>query len=341
MLKAVADKLKSWGQPVEPAGLDIGPTFARLKVRPLNQTSVAKVRNWARDLRVNLGLDDLPLVADQAGFISIDVRRPDRQTVPFAGVPKSAPPDWNGRPAFPVGVDVGGRCHWLDLAGPSTCHLLVAGTTGSGKSEFLKAMLAGLAARLGPLDLHFLLIDPKRVTFNLSGASPYLPHPVAHTVEEALPLVQECFRETERRYALLEARRLEHVGQLRGSEALPRWVVVMDEFADLMADRDAKKELETTLKRIGALARAAGIHLVLATQRPEAGVVTPLLRANLPTRVCLRVDGERNSTLILDEPGGQHLLGRGDLFWKRGGGLLRLQSPFVGREELETILRVN
>jgi S-DNA-T family DNA segregation ATPase FtsK/SpoIIIE len=231
--------------------------------------------------------------------------------------------------------------HWLNLAEPSTCHILAAGTTGSGKSEFLKAMLAGLASRLSPLELRFVLVDPKRVTFNFPKTCPYLEHPVAHTVEEAMPLVEKCFAETERRYALLEKRGLEHVGQLKGKDALPRIVFVFDEFADLMAERDTRKELESSLKRIGALARAAGIHLVLATQRPDKDVVTPLLKANLPTRICLRVDGERNSKIILDEEGGENLLGNGDLFWKRGGGIIRLQGAFVAKVELEKMIRLD
>jgi S-DNA-T family DNA segregation ATPase FtsK/SpoIIIE len=251
-----------------------------------------------------------------------------------------APPNLDGQPAFPVGVDVTGHPHWLNLADPATCHILAAGTTGSGKSEFLKAMLAALTARLSPLDLRFVLVDPKHVTFNFPNSSPYLLHPVAHTVEEAMPLIQGCFAETERRYALLQERGLENVGQLTGKDALPRIVIVFDEFADLMVDQGTRRELERSLKRIGALARAAGIHLVLATQRPDKDVVTPQLKANLPTRICLRVDGERNSKIILDEEGGENLLGNGDLFWKRGGGIIRLQGTFVTKAALETFLKL-
>ncbi len=282
----------------------------------------------------------MPVIADQPGYISVDVQRPDRQKVWLADCMDKGPTHLAGQPIFPVGVDVTGQPHWLNLADPSTCHILAAGTTGSGKSEFLKAMLAALAARLPPLDLRFVLVDPKHVTFNFPRSSPYLLHPVAHTVEEAMPLVQKCFAETEKRYALLEERGLEHVGQLTGKDALPRIVVVFDEFADLMADRKSRKELETSLKRIGALARAAGIHLVLATQRPDKDVVIPLLKANLPTRICLRVEGERNSKIILDEEGGENLLGHGDLFWKYGGGMIRLQGTLVSKPELEKSLKI-
>lgn len=342
LLQAVAGKLAEFGQKVEPLGVEIGPTFARLRLKPLGRTSIGRVRNHANDLRAHIpGIRTVPVIADQPGYISVDVQRPDPQPVPLKNLLRKASAAHEGQPVFPVGADVTGEPHWLNLADPSTCHVLAAGTTGSGKSEFLKAMLAGLAARLSPLELQLVLVDPKHVTFNFPRRSPYLLHPVAHTVDEAMPLVQECFAETERRYALLERRGLEHVGQLTGNEALPRVVVIFDEFADLMAESETRKALEGALKRIGALARAAGIHLVLATQRPDKDVVTPLLKANLPTRVCLRVESERNSKIILDEEGGENLLGRGDLFWKYGGGMVRLQGAFVGKTELESLLRVS
>jgi DNA segregation ATPase FtsK/SpoIIIE-like protein len=341
LLQAVTAKLIEFGQKVEPLGVEIGPTFARLRLKPLGRTSVGRVRNHANDLRAHIaGITTVPVIADQSGYISVDVQRPDRQPVLLTDCLRSASATHEGQPVFPIGVDVTGQPHWLNLADPATCHILAAGTTGSGKSEFLKAMLAGLAARLSPLELKFALVDPKHVTFNFSGNSPYLLHPVAHSVEEAMPLVQGCFAETERRYKILEARGLEHIGQLRGKDAEPRIVVVFDEFADLMAERESRKDLETSLKRIGALARAAGIHLVLATQRPDKDVVTPLLKANLPTRVCLRVEGERNSKIILDDEGGENLLGHGDLLWKHGGGMIRLQGAFVDKVDLQKLLRL-
>ena len=204
----------------------------------------------------------------------------------------------------------------------------------------MKAMLAGLAHELAPDQLQLVLIDPKQVTFNFQGSSPYLQHPIANDLNDALPLIEQCFDEMEGRYTRLKERHKENISELAGSEALPRIVLIFDEFADLMLDKGSKKELETLLKRIGAKARAAGIHLVLGTQRTEASVVTPLLRSNLPGRISLKVISDKDSKLILDAPDAANLLGRGDLFWRQGGGLLRLQSPFVSREELEGQLRI-
>ena len=337
-LAAAVKKLVLLGQGVEPDGFEVGPTFARLRVRPVGKTNFKGVCNKAVDLRISLGLEVVPIVGSQAGCISIDVQRPDRAVVSLAAALADPPMDLAGMPAFPVGHDVAGRAHWLNLADPSDCHLLVAGTTGSGKSEFLRATIAALAARLGPDRLQFILIDPKRVTFNLKGASPYLKSPVAHGLDEALPLIQACMAEMDRRYRILEERKLSNVSELP-HELLPRIVVVIDEFASFLEDKESKKVVTALLKRIGAMARAAGIHLIVSTQRPDKDVVTPLLRENLPGRIALRVASKAGSDLILGSPDAEHLLGRGDLFWKTGGELRRLQSPFVSQAELERTLR--
>jgi S-DNA-T family DNA segregation ATPase FtsK/SpoIIIE len=338
MLARAVWKLNLLGQKVQPDGFDIGPTFARLRVQPVGKTNFKAVSNKAVDLKMSLGLDVVPIVGSQAGCISIDIQRPDRAVVSLAEALADPPKALNGKPAFPVGKDVAGQSHWLNLAEPSDCHLLVAGTTGSGKSEFLRAILGSLAARLGPEHVQFILIDPKRVTFNLHGSSPYLRFSVAHDIDEALPIIEKCMVEMDRRYKLLETRKLSDVSEL-SAELMPRIVIVIDEFAGFLEGKESKKTVTALLKRIGAMARAAGIHLILSTQRPDKDVITPLLRENLPGRIALRVPSKAGSDLILGSPDAEHLLGRGDLFWKRGGELLRLQSPFVSQAELERLLR--
>ena len=327
------------GQDVQPSGYEIGPTFVRLQVEPLGKTNFKGVSNKAVDLRISLGLEKVTIVGSQAGCISIDVQRPDRATVTLTAALGGEPAGLARAPAFPVGMDVGGQGHWLNLAEPADCHLLVAGTTGSGKSEFLRAAVAALAGRLGPDQLQFLLIDPKRVTFNIAGKSPYLRAPVAHDLEEALPLIQGCMDEMDRRYAILEQAGKSNVDQL-DPRMVPRIVVVIDEFASFLEDKESKKLVTALLKRIGAMARAAGIHLIVATQRPDKDVIIPALRENLPGRIALQVTNKAGSDLILGAPEAEHLLGKGDLFWKKGGELLRLQSPFVTQTELEAALRI-
>jgi energy-coupling factor transporter ATP-binding protein EcfA2 len=337
-LAAAVKKLNLLSQNVQPDGFEVGPTFARLRVKPVGKTNFKGVSNKAVDLRISLGLEVVPIVGSQAGCISIDIQRPDRTTVPIAITLADCPSDLSGKPAFPVGQDVAGQTHWLNLADPTNCHVLVAGTTGSGKSEFLKAIIAALASRLEPDQLQFILIDPKRVTFNLHGQSPYLRAPIAYDIDAALPVIESCKAEMERRYTVLQQRKLSDVSELP-KDFLPRIVIVIDEFASFLEDKETKKIVNDLLKRIGAMARAAGIHLILSTQRPDKDVITPLLRENLPGRIALRVSSKAGSDLILDSPEAEHLLGRGDLFWKTRGELLRLQSPFVERAELERVLR--
>ena len=340
-LRELVEKLGLWGQPVEPVGVELGPTFARLKVRPAGaKTTFKLVSNKGVDLRIHLGLGRQPIIDSQAGHISVDVQLPRRRTVTLAEAWASLPSGKDDRPIFPVGQDVSGRTHWLDLAEPADCHILVAGTTGSGKSEFLRALIAALACRLSYEQVQFVLIDPKRVTFNIGEESPYLLCPVAHDLDEALPLVQECLDLTKERFALLEKRKLSNVSELQETELLPRIVLVIDEFANLMEDKGAKKVFSSLLKQIGSMARAAGIHLVVATQRPDKDVVQPILRDNLPGRIALQVPGEAGSKLILDSPEAAYLLGKGDLLWKHGGSLLRLQSPFVAPDEFEDCLKI-
>jgi hypothetical protein len=338
MLAGAVKKIKLLGQGVEPDGFEIGPTFARLKVRPLGKTNFKQVCNTAVDLRISLGLEVVPIVGSQAGCISIDVQRPNRAVVSLGEALDSPPASLTNQPAFPVGQDVAGQSHWLNLADPSDCHVLVAGTTGSGKSEFLRAIITALASRLEPDRLQFVLIDPKRVTFNLRGDSPYLKAPVAYGLEEALPLIDSCMAEMDRRYKILEDKKLSNVSELP-PELLPRIVLIIDEFASFLEDKESKKIVTALLKRIGAMARAAGIHLILSTQRPDKDVITPLLRENLPGRIALKVSSKAGSDLILGAPDAENLLGKGDLFWKKGGELLRLQSPFVPQAELEERLR--
>jgi DNA segregation ATPase FtsK/SpoIIIE, S-DNA-T family len=321
--------------------VQIGPSFARFIIEPLQSTTVTKVRNRAEDLKIVLGVDALPLINSQPDGISIDVQLPDefRQSITFDQV--GSPPELGPlAPVIPVGVDVSGTTRWMNFADANDCHLLVAGTTGSGKSEFLRVAIAALAARLGPARVKFVLVDPKQVTFNFRrGDSRFLLKPILHDPEQAVAAVKECFAETERRFTLLRERFLDDLAglQAEGSDAPPRIFLVFDEFADLMADKEWKKALEAPLRRIGAKSRAAGIHLIMATQRPEASVVTPLLRSNLPGRVALRVASRADSNLIIGETDAADLLGRGDLLWRQGAGLSRLQSPFISRDQLEDI----
>lgn len=333
-----------------PEGVQTGARFARLIVSMQGATRFQRVCNCAEDLKARIrAIDHVPVIASHRDGVSIDVELPKnfRQFVTLGQLREYAPDNAGRAPVFPVGQDVAGRGYWADLSDANHAHYLVAGTTGSGKSEFLKSLMAGMAGLLGPDRLRFIPIDPKRVTFQLSGDSPYFGPPgqsigVAHTAEEAGPLLKWCSEETERRYQLLRDRGVSDLNQLDPDDpdTPPRVVVVCDEFPDLISDPALKEQLNRFMIKTATKARAAGIHLVLAAQRPEARVVTTQLRSNLPGRICLRVASTADSKIVLDRPDAADLLGNGDLLWNYGVEPLRLQGPLVSTEEFEDALRI-
>jgi S-DNA-T family DNA segregation ATPase FtsK/SpoIIIE len=244
---------------------------------------------------------------------------------------------------FPVGVGVEGETIVSDFSDPNTCHVLVAGTSGSGKSEWLKILIASLALAHPPERVRMALVDPKILTFSSAKASPYLWRPLATDIESALGVLSAAAAEMERRYQALARGGYVSLAERfqAGLSDLPFVILVFDEFADLiLTGRNEKKLFEDTVARIAGKGRAAGIHLVLATQRPDRTVVTGLIKSNLPMKVCLRVTNAINSQIVLGEAGAETLLGQGDLLCDVGKGLVRAQSYYIPQPEFAKALRV-
>jgi len=224
-----------------------------------------------------------------------------------------------------------------DLSDSSTPHLLVGGTTGSGKSVLLRAIIASLVHYHGPSAIRFILIDPKRVTFNVpsfqSAVGSHLDGPIGYDADDAIPVIERLVEVMEERYEMFAAAQVsdirEYNEQAAPSDRLERKIVFIDEFQDLTAEKANAKPFFDGVKRLGAKARAAGVHLILATQRPDRDVVPPLLKTNLGGKVALRVASQINSRIILDEGGAERLLGKGDLLANLGHGLVRAQAPMV------------
>jgi S-DNA-T family DNA segregation ATPase FtsK/SpoIIIE len=237
-----------------------------------------------------------------------------------------------------IGVNLDGKLVEADLSDPNTCHFLVGGTTGSGKSEFLRSLLLSLLYRHSPEQLQIALVDPKRVTFPEFEQMPWLRSPVVKDSENAIELMDELLAEMEQRYQRFEVTGSPDLATYnqKVAQPLPRIVCIFDEYADFMAEKDSRKALELSIKRLGAMARAAGIHLIIATQRPEAGVVTPIIRSNLPGRVALRTASEADSAIVLGgkQTAAAYLLGKGDLLYQVGSQLQRLQSLFAPKIQL-------
>jgi len=328
---------------VEAAGVIEGPQVTRIKLKPGPGVKVASLANRAEDLRVKLALDGAPLITPGRGFVAVDLPRADRQTLALRDYLQArGEASKESLIIFPVGVGIDGETLVSDFSDSNTCHVLVAGTSGSGKSEWLKTLVASLAYGHPPERVRIALVDPKILTFTAIKDSPYLWRPVATNIESALAILGAAVAEMESRYELLARQGYVSLSDRfrAGLFDIPFIVLIFDEFADLiLTGRDEKKEFEDTVARIAGKGRAAGIHLVLATQRPDRTVVTGLIKSNLPMKVCLRVTNATNSQIVLGEAGAESLLGKGDLLCDMSKGIVRAQSYYIPQGEFAQVLK--
>jgi S-DNA-T family DNA segregation ATPase FtsK/SpoIIIE len=335
--RATVEAFRSFNLGVDVSGVIEGPQLLRLRLTPAPGVKLSSLANRAEDLQIALSLAAPPLIKAGKGFVILDLPRaeprPCRLQETLAGVAANA---LRSPVAFPIGIGVEGDLVVADFADPNTCHALVAGSTGSGKSEWLKALLASLVLRSRPEQVRIGLIDPKILTFAGVEGSPYLWRPVATTLGDAMGILRDAVAEMDARYQVLGRGGFVNLGERlqAGKTDLPFLVLICDEFADLiLAGRDDKKEFEALIARIAGKGRAAGIHLVLATQRPDRAVVTGLIKANLPLKICLKVANAVNAQIVLDEPGAESLFGKGDLLCDFGKGLVRAQGLFIPQPE--------
>lgn len=331
--KQLIATLASFKIGVDYLGAAVGPAFIRVKLKPHLGVKVAALVKLSADLQVQLGINFPPMISPQAGYVSVDLPRSDRQVAQFESYIQRQQNSIDAAVKIAIGIDLDGQLIEADLSDPNTCHFLVGGTTGSGKSEFLRSLLLSLLYRHSPNQLKIALVDPKRVTFPEFAQMRWLYSPVVKDSESAIDLMTELVAEMESRYRRFEAAGCADIhtyNQKKFNQHLPRIVCIFDEYADFMAEKETRSELELSIKRLGAMARAAGIHLIIATQRPEAKVVTPIIRSNLPGRVALRTASEADSMIILGgkQTAAAYLLGKGDLLYQVGAQLQRLQSLF-------------
>lgn len=326
--------LAEYGVNVSQEGaIRVGPTFLRYPIELGPRTKVRSVTGLAAELQVRLQLKAEPFIRVDDGRMVIDVQRPDRQTVLFNDVrAQLLRPDGKlGGSLVPIGVNLSQELVCADLAKTEHSHILAAGTTGSGKSEWLRLAVAGLIATNTPETLRFLVIDPKRNAFHALRESPFLWKPLVFPDEHpAAEVLRELAEEMDRRYRLFDgADSFAHLIERTG-KPMPRIVCVCDEYRDLISrSRDERKLIEAQICRLGAKARAAGIHLILATQQPSRETIVGALDANMPARVGLRMGKRVESTMLLGDGGAENLLGHGDLLFKDLGDPIRLQAPLL------------
>ncbi|MDB5387388.1 MAG: Cell division protein FtsK, partial [Planctomycetaceae bacterium] len=311
----------------------VGAAFLRFPIVLGRGTKVSAVEKLAPELQIHLKLKAEPFIKRDDGQLVIDVQRPDQQKVYFDAIRAQLPGlnESQGGSLIPVGIDLSGTLICADLAKPEHSHLLVAGTTGSGKSEWLRLAIAGLMATNTPETLRLLIIDPKRNAFHALQSSPFLWRPIVFPDEHStVEILVELSEEMDRRYRLSDGADSFAQMAAKSETALPRIVCVCDEYRDLISrNREERKGIEEQICRLGAKARAAGIHLILATQEPSRDTIKGPLDSNIPARVGLKMGKRLESQMLLNEAGAEKLLGNGDLLFKDIGQPRRLQAPLL------------
>ncbi|AKT42904.1 FtsK/SpoIIIE domain-containing protein [Chondromyces crocatus] len=334
---------REYGSPVDLLGEPaVGPRFLRFEARLGRGVTFDQIARRTKEIGLKAGIPKDPIISRYEGHLRIEVERPDPQTVPFASIlPALGERDpLRGSALVPIGVDVAGTLRTADLASPINAHLLVAGTTGSGKTEWLRMAIAGLLHANTPETLRLVLIDPKLAAFTDLKRSPYLwtkrglwTPGSGSDVDEVL---DDLSAEMERRYQLFEAEGVDDLARYieKTRKPLARIVCFCDEyFALISQDRQIRKRIEAQIFLLGAKARASGIHLVIATQQPSRQVIQGALNANMPCRVGLMTQSAIESRMLLDVPGAERLTGYGDLLYKDVGDPVRLQAPYLSPEE--------
>jgi S-DNA-T family DNA segregation ATPase FtsK/SpoIIIE len=318
----------------------VGPRVTRYELRLGSGVKVGKVRNLQQDIAYALAATEVRILAPIPGKSAVGVEVPNTRPAKVTlGDVFQAYPDANDW-TLPVGLgkDISGRAVFFDLS--EMPHLLVAGTTGSGKSVMLNGLLTSLLLTTDPRQVKMVLIDPKRVELSQFGRVPHLITPVVTDVKKAANALAWAVAEMERRYEVLEkigVRSVEAYND-RAETQMPCVVVVIDELADLMMQAGAK--VEDAIIRLAQKARAVGIHIVVATQRPSVDVITGMIKANVPSRIAFAVSSQVDSRVILDSPGAEALLGMGDMLYKPVSAARpsRVQGAFISEVEVERVV---
>lgn len=321
----------------------IGPTFVRFFLFPESGIRRNRVLTAASELQLHLGLSSEPVLSTVEGAIAVDLANPNRRGVPFSEFAGQLPAvdPLLGCSKVPVGLNLTGELVWCDLAVVSP-HLLVVGTPGSGKSQWLRSAVASLIKTNTPATLQLLLIDPKQNAFPFMVDSPFLRQPVVvpgndRDVSEVLSELVDIM--VDRNAMMAESRSASLADHVRKTGIpLPRIICVCDEYADLLAGNRAEKQaIEHQFQRIAQVGRAAGIHLILATQQPRVQILSPSIRSLIDCRVVLRVSTALESRVALETAGAERLLGRGDLLFK-SIGTERLQGAWLPEEEESLVM---
>ncbi|MGX4644800.1 DNA translocase FtsK 4TM domain-containing protein [Holzapfeliella sp. JNUCC 80] len=343
---------ESFGVKVEVKKADLGPSVTKYEVQPDIGVKVSKIVNLADDLALALAAKDIRIEAPIPGKPYVGIEVPNKQTLPVyfrESIEKQDAEDRQKPLSVPLGKDVTGEIISADLT--KMPHLLIAGSTGSGKSVSINAIITSLLMKTTPDELKLILIDPKMVELSVYNGIAHLMIPVVTDAKKAANALKKAVKEMERRYELFAASGVRNMTEYNHKveqnnedtdnpvmTKLPYIVVIIDELSDLMMV--AGNEVESAIVRLAQMARAAGIHMIIATQRPSVDVITGLIKANVPSRIAFAVSSGIDSRTILDSQGAEKLLGHGDMLFVPIGSNkpTRIQASFISVEEVERVV---
>jgi len=308
-----------------------GPAFIEFSVFPSYGVSVSRIESQLQNLKLRLKLSSEAEIgcSTHKGNVILTVPKDDEERYFVDAEDLWA--RWE-RPSsgfkIPIGEDASGDIVELDLANSNSPHLLIAGVTGSGKSEALLTILHGAARFYPPEELRFRLIDPKQTELTTLAGLPHTEGDIGVFGEDAIAMLEQAVEEMEDRYRIFReaGQNIRNIAEYRAASGqMARWLIVLDEYADLTSDDNERKQIEKCLQRLSQKARAAGIHVIVSTQKPVVQVINTVVKGNLPGKIALRVNTAMESRVILDETGAEKLVGKGDAFVRAGSGLVRVQ----------------
>lgn len=341
--------LANFGIEVEMDEITVGPSVTRYALKPAEGVKLSKIVGLQRDLALALAAHPIRIEAPIPGksLVGIEIPNKSKSTVGLASLLSD-----NGfanatKPLMiALGRGLSGKAMFANLA--KMPHVLIAGTTGSGKSVTIHSVITSLLYRNGPADLRLIMVDPKRVELTLYNKIPHLLTPVITEPKKAILALKWAAKEMSRRYDIFETEAVRDIESYHANivakrkdgevERMPYIVIIIDELADIMSSYP--RELETAIVRLAQMSRAIGIHLILSTQRPEVSVITGLIKANVPARIALKVSSQIDSRTILDDGGAEKLLGAGDMLYSGGQSQPeRVQSAFISEDELKKVVK--
>ena len=338
--------LYSFGVQAKVENVSVGPAITRYELKPAEGVRVSKIANLADDIALNLAAETIRIEAPIPGkqAVGIEVPNTEKETVHFRDVVESDDfQDSKSKLSVALGKDVAGNMEIADIA--KMPHALIAGATGSGKSVCINTIITSIIYKAKPSEVKFVMVDPKVVELSVYNGIPHLLIPVVTDPKKAAGALAWAVQEMDNRYNVFAqkgVRDLKGYNALaekeEGTGKLPQIVIIIDELADLMMV--AAKEVEDSICRLAQKARAAGMHLIIATQRPSVDVITGIIKANIPSRIAFAVSSQVDSRTILDQVGAEKLLGKGDMLFYPSGAPkpLRVQGAFVSDEEVEKIV---